>query len=313
MTTLHEFLQGHTAYDILPVSLKVVAIDAQLPLRKAVAALLQNGLVAAPLWNSETQSFAGLLTVTDLLHLILHFTDETQEPSIEGVVDEIDHLTVEDLRHIRESHVGLSPIQIHPMHTLFDATHAMLQCHLHHVPLIDVDSCSGQDTIVSVLSGFKILKFLACNCPMVRTLTGTIGELGIGTYAQIQTVTPASMTMDAVRILADACISAVPVVDADGKLLDMLTETDVLLSVRDFPAISVWTTVAEALMRRSVDVEPVHTCRKTDTVANLFAAIQRGPKVARFVVVDENNKVEGIVSLGDLLGFVTSRTSGNSG
>jgi hypothetical protein len=41
--SIKPFLESHAAYDILPVSMKMVVIDAHLPLKKAVAAFLLNG------------------------------------------------------------------------------------------------------------------------------------------------------------------------------------------------------------------------------------------------------------------------------
>jgi len=35
--------------------------------------LLLQGVVSAPLWNSERSRFAGMLTVLDLIHLIQHY------------------------------------------------------------------------------------------------------------------------------------------------------------------------------------------------------------------------------------------------
>ncbi|KAI9189123.1 AMP-activated serine/threonine-protein kinase regulatory subunit [Blastocladiella emersonii ATCC 22665] len=314
--SIHTFLQRHTAYDILPLSLKVVVIDSLLPLRKAVAALVLNGLVAAPLWQSETQSFYGLLTVTDILRLILHYSEaELRDADVGDLVDEIDSMTVESLRAFRtdadagaDAAVPAPAFRVHPMHSVLEASQTMLQYHLHHVPLIDADSLTRQETIVSVLTGFKILKFLACNCPMTRTLTGTISELGIGTFWKVQTVSPAATALDAIRLLVDENVSALPVVDSAGRLLDVFTETDVLLTVRDFPAVSMWITVGEAMARRPPDFEPVHTCLRTDSVSSLFAAIQKG-KISRFVVVDQDNRVEGVVSLGDLLGFVINKAN----
>jgi len=40
-----------------------------------VAVLLNvlEGVVSAPLWNSEQRSFAGMLTVSDIIHLIQYY------------------------------------------------------------------------------------------------------------------------------------------------------------------------------------------------------------------------------------------------
>ncbi|CAO3615464.1 unnamed protein product [Cunninghamella echinulata] len=60
-----SFLKQHTAYDVLPVSYRLIVFDTHLLVKKALAALVQNGIVSAPLWDSATQNYAGMLTVAD--------------------------------------------------------------------------------------------------------------------------------------------------------------------------------------------------------------------------------------------------------
>ncbi|ORZ33217.1 hypothetical protein BCR44DRAFT_1438549 [Catenaria anguillulae PL171] len=327
---LVAFLHKHTAYDLLPVSVKVVVLDTLLPLRKAIAALLLNGLTAAPLWHSPTMSFFGLLTVADILRLVLHYADslaalpETEPASL---ADDIDAITVESLRSYAFAPaptpassasvaaststppvVGLNPLKIHPLRSVLEASQTMAQCHLHHLPLVDVDSVNKQETVVSVLSGSKILRFLACNCPSIRNLTMPLPPT-LGTSSpHLLTATPSTPLLDAIRLMANHDISALPIIDPHtNTLLDVFSETDVLLTVRDFPTVPMWTPLGEALGRRPPESplsSAVYTCQRTDTVASLFAIIQQGAKVTRFMVVDAEGRLEGVVTLGDLLGWV---------
>jgi 5'-AMP-activated protein kinase regulatory gamma subunit len=72
-----------SCYDLLPLSSKQVIFDKNLLVKKALAALLQHSLQSAPLWDSSTHSFCGMLTVTDFILLILYYyqtpTDSAQE------------------------------------------------------------------------------------------------------------------------------------------------------------------------------------------------------------------------------------------
>ncbi|KAI9218856.1 hypothetical protein BC828DRAFT_407216 [Blastocladiella britannica] len=320
------FLARHRAYDILPVSAKVVLLDARLPLKKALAALLLNHLTAAPLWHSDARAVSGLLTVRDLVRLVAYYADDTDDadeyeasrrpPSEldrhQALVDEVEALSVDALRALSGADpMALVSLRLHPLRSLREAVAVMYRFRLHHVPLVDTDPASGQDAVVGVLTGGKVLKFLACNCPVTRSLTISIRDAGIGMLAPahpVVAVSPHSLAVDAVRLLAQHNISALPVIDDAGRLLDVFTETDVMYIVRDFPATSLLAPVHAALtIARPADaVEPIHTCTADDTIASLFAAIQRAPRVTRFVVVDSlaSSVVVGMVSLGDLLGLV---------
>jgi hypothetical protein len=96
-------LYENSCYDLLPKSLKVVTFDTKLRLKKALSALLQNGVQSAPLWDSEAQKYAGMLTglkkcntVTDFIQLILYYVDRST--TLEEALQEIDELTIEKLR-----------------------------------------------------------------------------------------------------------------------------------------------------------------------------------------------------------------------
>jgi len=73
VVAIRNFLKAHTCYDAFPVSFRLIVLDTKLNVKKALQCLLLNGVVSAPLWNSETSRFAGMLTVLDIIHLIQYY------------------------------------------------------------------------------------------------------------------------------------------------------------------------------------------------------------------------------------------------
>ncbi|KAL2302245.1 hypothetical protein Nmel_009665, partial [Mimus melanotis] len=65
-----HFLRSHCCYDAIPTSCKLVVFDVSLEIKKAFLALVANGVRAAPLWDSKTQSFVGMLTITDFINIL---------------------------------------------------------------------------------------------------------------------------------------------------------------------------------------------------------------------------------------------------
>lgn len=59
---VNTLLQKHSAYDMLPISSKVIIFDTTLLVKKALSSLLQHQLQAAPLWDGNRQQYAGMLT-----------------------------------------------------------------------------------------------------------------------------------------------------------------------------------------------------------------------------------------------------------
>lgn len=63
-------------------------------------------------------------------------------------------------------------ISVHPDQPLSDACAALVRTHARRLPLVDKDDQTGKETIVSVLTQYRVLKFIAINVglPLIRIL-----------------------------------------------------------------------------------------------------------------------------------------------
>lgn len=69
-----------------------------------------------------------------------------------------------------EVHIDVPPppiISVHPDDQLYTACAALVRTHARRLPLIDRDEQTGKETIVSVLTQYRVLKFLAINVRFV--------------------------------------------------------------------------------------------------------------------------------------------------
>ncbi|KAL2911632.1 AMP-activated serine/threonine-protein kinase regulatory subunit [Polyrhizophydium stewartii] len=296
-----EALKRHTCYDLLPVSLKVIVFDTSLLLKKALTALIQHGVQSAPLWDSETQRFAGMLTVTDFIQLILHYY---RRSSLEEALEELDQLQISGLRAIENS-IGCLPKQnvtIHPLDSLYHAGHLLIDSHLHRLPLIDHSEAA--DTIVSVITQNKILRFIAANVPHFPELDCTLGELGIGSFGRLETASPDTPLIDVLKKLISRRLSSLPIVDEEGRVLNVYEKYDVLMLAKDGPYYNLDMPVKEALLRRTPDFEGIHSCTTQDTLGRVLETI-RTTTVHRFIVL-RDDRLHGIISLRDILRYLIS-------
>ena len=62
-----NFFKCCKCYDLIPTSAKLVVIDTELGTKKALMAMAETGVQACPLWDSASQTFVGLLTVSHVL------------------------------------------------------------------------------------------------------------------------------------------------------------------------------------------------------------------------------------------------------
>lgn len=65
-----------------------------------------------------------------------------------------------------EKELGVEPpplLREHPTATLYDASKLLIQTHARRVPLLDHDSETGHEVIISVLTQYRLLKFISIN------------------------------------------------------------------------------------------------------------------------------------------------------
>ncbi|KAL8638166.1 MAG: hypothetical protein Q9228_004652 [Teloschistes exilis] len=102
---IRDFLKVRTSYDVLPLSFRLIIFDTSLLVKKSLTILIQNGIVSAPLWDSKTSTFAGLLTTSDYINLIQYYW---QNPD---AVNRIDQFKLNSLRGMSapSGPTGVSP------------------------------------------------------------------------------------------------------------------------------------------------------------------------------------------------------------
>lgn len=100
---------------------------------------------------------------------------------------------------------------------LYDACRHMLQSRARRIPLVDVDDDTQGDLVVSVLTQFRILKFVAFNVGETRMLRKPLSELGIVTEKNVVTARMDTMVIRVIHMLVERDISSVPIVDQNGR------------------------------------------------------------------------------------------------
>ncbi|KAI8976735.1 hypothetical protein BDB01DRAFT_802378 [Pilobolus umbonatus] len=297
-----SFLKEHTAYDVLPISYRLIVFDTRLLVKKALNALVQNGIVSAPLWCSETQKFAGMLTVTDFINLIQYYYTHS---SVDDAFREIDSFELTHLRKV-EKLVGAPPPQLvsmKPMSTLYDACRLLAESRVHRVPLLDCETENGTEMIVSVITQYRILKFIASNFMHTKALRQSLSELKIGTFGHIVTASMSTPVIQVINMFVEHNISAVPIVDENNVVLNVYETIDVMSIARSGKYNELDVPVGEAMEARPQEYPGVHTCTLNDTLYSIFSIIRKH-RVYRLIIIDSENRLVGIVSLSNILGYL---------
>uniref|UniRef100_A0A8C4EJ85 Protein kinase, AMP-activated, gamma 2 non-catalytic subunit b n=1 Tax=Dicentrarchus labrax TaxID=13489 RepID=A0A8C4EJ85_DICLA len=289
-----RFMKSHKCYDIVPTSSKLVVFDTALQVKKAFFALVANGVRAAPLWDTEKQSFVGMLTITDFI-IILH--RYYKSPMVQ--IYELEEHKLETWREVYLQATFKPLVNISPDASLFDAVYTLIKNKIHRLPVIDPVTGNA----LYILTHKRILKFLQlfmCEMPKPAFMKQTLGELGIGTYHEIAFIHPDTAIIKALNIFVERRVSALPVVDESGKVVDIYSKFDVINLAAEKTYNNLDITVTQALKHRSQYFEGVMKCHKMETMGTIVDRIVKA-EVHRLVVVDERSSIEGIVSLSDIL------------
>ena len=204
--------------------------------------------MSAPLWDSRSSTFAGLLTTSDYLNVVQYYW---QNPD---ALAQIDQFRLNSLRDVERA-IGVLPIEtvsVHPLKPLYDACRSMLSSRARRIPLMDVDDETHREMVVSVLTQYRILKFVSVNVKETQMLRKPLRDLNVGTYKNLCTAHMDTPVMDCIHMLVKKSISSVPILDkADGTVLNVFEAVDVISLIKGGDYENLNMTVGKAMEKRS--------------------------------------------------------------
>lgn len=93
----------------------------------------------------------------------------------------------------------------------------MLQSKARRIPLIDVDAETKRAMVVSVVTQYRILKFVAVNVSETQLLRKPLRHLNLGTYKDLQTATMETPVFDVIHQFVNHSISSVPILNTERR------------------------------------------------------------------------------------------------
>ncbi|XP_035600677.1 5'-AMP-activated protein kinase subunit gamma-1 isoform X5 [Oncorhynchus keta] len=289
-----KFMKSHCCYEAIPTSCKLVIFDTTLQVKKAFFALVANGLRAAPLWDSKTQRFVGMLTITDFINILHRYY---RSPLVQ--MNELERHQIGTWRDVYLQYSNHCLHSIAPDASLFDAIYSLLRHKIHRLPVID--PVSGN--VLHILTHKRILKFLHIfkeTVPKPCFMQKTIQDVGIGTFRNIATVQQTASVYDALSVFVERRVSALPVVNEQGKVVALYSRFDVINLAAQKTYNNLNMSMQEAIRRRCCFIEGVIKCLPDETLETVIDRIIKA-EVHRLVLVDKEDVCRGIISLSDLL------------
>ncbi|XP_077480526.1 uncharacterized protein LOC144091776 isoform X2 [Stigmatopora argus] len=191
-------------------------------------------------------------------------------------------------------------VHISPDGSVFEAVRSLIRNKIHRLPVMDPPS----GNVLYILTHKRILKFLQLSLremPTPAFMKKTLEEAGVGTYHHVASVRPDTSLMAALSIFTRRRVSALPVVNHLGQVVDIYSKFDVMNLAAEKTYNDLEASVTRALGNRSRRYfEGLVKCHKTETLETIVDRIVKA-EVHRLVAVDQESRVVGIVSLSDIL------------
>uniref|UniRef100_A0A1A9WRS7 CBS domain-containing protein n=1 Tax=Glossina brevipalpis TaxID=37001 RepID=A0A1A9WRS7_9MUSC len=184
-------------------------------------------------------------------------------------------------------------VSIGPDASLYDAIKILIHNRIHRLPVID----PATGNVLYILTHKRILRFLFLyinELPKPSYMQKKLRDVKIGTYDNIETADENTSIISALKKFIERRVSALPLNLAAEK-----TYNDLDVSLR------------KANEHRNEWFEGVQCCNLDESLYTILERIVRA-EVHRLVVVDEQRRVIGIISLSDILLYLVLRPSGDA-
>jgi 5'-AMP-activated protein kinase, regulatory gamma subunit len=121
-----------------------------------------------------------------------------------------------------EKAIGVLPIEtvaVHPLKPLYEACRRMIESRARRIPIVDVDDETQREMVVSVLTQYRILKFIAVNCVAeTEMLRKPLKDINLGTYGELAYAEMDTPVIEVIHLLVKKNIASVPILDTSTKL-----------------------------------------------------------------------------------------------
>lgn len=332
---ISAFLSTHTAYELLPESGKVLALDVDLPVKQAFHILYEQGVSVAPLWDFCKGKFVGVLSASDFILILRELGNHGSNLTEEELETHTIAAWKEGKLHLErqiDGNARATPkhlIHASPYETMKDVALKILQTKVSTVPVIHSSSQDGvfpQLLHLASLSGIlkclcrhfrhssgslPILKQPVCSIPL-GTWVPKIGESNGRPLAMLR---PNASLGSALSLLLQAQVSSVPIVDDNDSLLDIYSRSDITSLAKDrvYAQIHLDEMNIHQALQLGQDASSSYgffngqrcqMCLRSDSLHKVMERLA-DPGVRRVIIVEAGSKrVEGIISLSDVFNFL---------
>jgi len=289
----------------------IISVDADAPVSQAFKVLIKNNILAAPVFDYANNKYCYMFSMRDVVFHALRVLDETKFEN--DVVPAITFLTEKD--HFRNYKVidiiGRKEklVEIGTDLTADKVVELMVRTQAHRI--VSLNSDRSLNNLITQSRIVECLVQLFAVSPSLGILgRQSVKDLGLAKTENILNIKSDKKALDAFRLMCENGVSGLPVIGDDGKLCGNISESDMgaiqsnaqYLKMLYFPIHEYLELMHKHQTEQPGNYQPrpVVKCEGMDTFRDVVERVVEH-KVHRCYLVDSAGKLEGVISLHDIL------------
>ncbi|XP_027189276.2 sucrose nonfermenting 4-like protein isoform X1 [Cicer arietinum] len=247
---LSTFMSSTTAYELLPKSGKVIALDIDLSVKQAFHILYEQGVSMAPVWDSSKGKFVGVLSAMDIIQIIKELgshgftlTEEQLEAHTIAAWSEEKLQQCGTDRNVRTYPWNF--VDADPYESLKDIALKLLQNKVPAVPIAHPEDGSDPQLLhLTSLSEIlkRICRYFKNSSSSLPILQLPIDSIPLGTWApkvgeynklSLAMLRPNASVSTALSLMIQAEVSSIPIVNDNDSLLGIYSRSDITALAKD--------------------------------------------------------------------------------
>jgi len=298
--TAIDLFRKTSVQELLPEEKRIITVTTDTPISQVFKTLVEKNILSAPVYNTKTHKWVGFVDMLDIVHHVLNVLKISQS-ELDGMdFDQLISISTKFADAPCGSIVDLSKrnpyLPVDKRAPVKGAIELMIKWRVHRVPVIDSDG-----ELLTLITQSHIARLIYKYLAQFETLADvTVDLLQLG-YGEVITIRDDELAIDAFRRIHARGVSAVGVVDAEGKLVGNVSASDLKVIGYNGRLMSRLFIPANEFIEltRPDGVGAITVTPQTNFSQLLDKLVMN--RIHRVYVVDDNEKPIGVISLLEIL------------
>ncbi|EFA83352.1 hypothetical protein PPL_04145 [Heterostelium album PN500] len=286
---------------------RIIFVKKEDSIEKGFKVLIDNNILAAPVYDEKEKRYVSFFSMVDLIYEILDIVERESLPkgdisSVMTMLNDKNLFCKQRITDIANISKREPFIIVNAEKRLDEVARLMSKNKIHRVAVLD-----SRGELCNVISLSRIIECASQLFGIDNQLTKigekTISELNLGRN-EVITISSDKRALDAFKTIAELGISGIGVLDSGGHLCGVISDHDLnvikshcqYLSLLYLPICE----YLDAMKKLTNSPKHVITCTYNETFKEVTQRIAEN-KIHRIFIVNEENKLKGVISLLDIL------------